>query len=231
MKYKLNSGLDLNHWNNVFSIDLKCRIKNLLNYESACLIRSEIQANAKFRQAHFSGNQYSEISKDEFAQLEANQRVSLIKSVHNLARNGVGFWYGRQGLNQNSPPHLAQIYNLLSSEAMMSNVRAITGIPSLAYLSAQLTAFAPGDFITRHKDDISSEKRRIAFVYNLSENWHPDWGGLLQFYKNDGTPTDCWSPLYNSLCLFDVKHVHSVTCVAPFAPKLRIAISGWFHDR
>ncbi|WP_226644936.1 2OG-Fe(II) oxygenase family protein [Microbulbifer variabilis] len=231
MPYKINNEIDLLFWRNKFSSDLKCRVSNLLNLDSAHLIKSKIQNYAEFKQAHIAGKQYSEISKEEFKQLEANERLSLIKSVHKQASNGVGFWYGRQGLNQNSPTHLASIYNLLSSEEMMSNVREITGISSLAYLSAQLTAFAPGDFITRHKDDVSSEKRRVAFVYNLSENWHPDWGGLLQFYKNDGSPTESWTPQYNSLCLFDVKHIHSVTCVAPFAPKLRIAISGWFHDR
>ncbi|WP_444903913.1 2OG-Fe(II) oxygenase family protein [Microbulbifer sp. CnH-101-E] len=231
MSYKLNSEINLSFWKNEFNNDLKCRVSNLLSDDSAHLIKNNIQSYAKFKQAHISGKQYSEISKKEFQQLGVNERLSLIKSINKLASNGVGFWYGRQGLNQNSPPHLASIYNLLSSEEMMSNIREITGMPSLTYLSAQLTAFAPGDFITRHKDDVQSEKRRVAFVYNLSENWHPDWGGLLQFYKNDGTPTESWVPQYNSLCLFDVKHVHSVTCVAPFAPQLRIAISGWFHDK
>ncbi|MFA0812481.1 2OG-Fe(II) oxygenase family protein [Microbulbifer epialgicus] len=230
MQYKINREFDPHHWKKEFKNELRCRVTNLLSENSAHLMSSNIQKHAQFKQAHISNNQYSEISNSEFAQLEINERHALIQNVYDLAKNGIGFWYGRQGLNRDSPPQLADIYNWLSSEETLSNVKAITGIHSLAYPSAQITAFAPGDFLTRHKDDISTEKRRVAFVYNLSEDWHPDWGGLLQFYRGDGTPTEAWPPLYNSLCLFHVKHVHSVTCVAPFAPKLRLAISGWFHD-
>ncbi|WP_413664464.1 2OG-Fe(II) oxygenase family protein [Microbulbifer sp. EKSA008] len=231
MQYIINRELDSLYWSNEFNQDLSCRVTNLLSNDSAHTLKKEILKYASFKQAHISNGKYSEISKDEFAQLDLNDRRTLVQNVHKLASDGVGFWYGRQELSQSSTPHLANIYSWLSSEEMIKNIRTITGISSLAYPSAQITAFAPGDFLTRHRDDVSAEKRRVAFVYNLSENWHPDWGGLLQFYKDDGTPTKSWSPTYNSLCLFHVKHIHSVTCVAPFAPKLRLAISGWFHDK
>jgi Rps23 Pro-64 3,4-dihydroxylase Tpa1-like proline 4-hydroxylase len=52
---------------------------------------------------------------------------------------------------------------------------------------------------------------------------------LLQFYQDDGTPRDALTPSFNAMTLFDVKHVHAVTYVAPFASKPRLAISGWFR--
>jgi Rps23 Pro-64 3,4-dihydroxylase Tpa1-like proline 4-hydroxylase len=66
---------------------------------------------------------------------------------------------------------------------------------------------------------------------NFSPQWHPDWGGMLQFFQDDGTPRDAWAPQFNSLVLFDVAHVHSVTFVAPFAKTPRFAVTGWFRTK
>ena len=69
----------------------------------------------------------------------------------------------------------------------------------------------------------------MAYVLSLTERWHPDWGGLLQFFEDNGTPRDAWVPGWNVLSLFDVRHVHSVTYVAPFAGAPRLSITGWFR--
>ena len=86
----------------------------------------------------------------------------------------------------------------------------------------------PGQFLTRHKDDITAEGRRIAYVMGFSKDWHPDWAGLLNFYEDDGSGRDFWIPAFNSLSLFDVRHVHSVSYVTPFAKQQRLSLTGWF---
>jgi Rps23 Pro-64 3,4-dihydroxylase Tpa1-like proline 4-hydroxylase len=64
---------------------------------------------------------------------------------------------------------------------------------------------------------------------SFTRNWHPDWGGLLQYYDDDGTPRDTWAPLFNSMTLFDVRHIHSVTFVTPFSTQPRLSLTGWFR--
>jgi Rps23 Pro-64 3,4-dihydroxylase Tpa1-like proline 4-hydroxylase len=71
---------------------------------------------------------------------------------------------------------------------------------------------------------------RIENVLGLSKAWHPDWGGLLQFYEEDGTPGDAWIPHFNCLNLFDIRHIHSVTYVTPFAGEPRLSLTGWFRS-
>jgi Rps23 Pro-64 3,4-dihydroxylase Tpa1-like proline 4-hydroxylase len=66
-------------------------------------------------------------------------------------------------------------------------------------------------------------------VFSATWGWHPDWGGLLQFYQEDGTPEDAWSPGFNTLSLFDTSYIHSVTYVTPFAQAPRLSLSGWFR--
>lgn len=231
MRYRLNGQLAADAWNQEYVKDMRCRVTNILDRESARSMAQTTLENAQFKQAHISGNRYREISKEEFSQMDMSSRQALVREVYALAREGIGFWYGRQGLNKGITGPLEKIRRWLDSEEVLDTVRKITGIASLSPPSAQITSFAPGDFLTRHKDDVTAERRKVAFVLNLTENWHPDWGGLLQFFHDSGETRDSWSPVFNSLCLFDVKHVHSVTCIAPFSPKVRLAISGWFHER
>ncbi|WP_338456665.1 2OG-Fe(II) oxygenase family protein [uncultured Alteromonas sp.] len=39
------------------------------------------------------------------------------------------------------------------------------------------------------------------------------------------------TPEFNTLSLFDVKHIHSVTYVTPFAKQPRYALTGWIKAR
>ena len=63
---------------------------------------------------------------------------------------------------------------------------------------------------------------------SFTKDWHPDWGGLLHFFEDNGSPRDFWVPMFNSLTLFDVRHVHSVSYVTPFAKGQRLSLTGWF---
>ena len=91
--------------------------------------------------------------------------------------------------------------------------------------------FYCGYKMNRARADTGDERRRLAYVISFTRNWHPDWGGLLQFFEDDGTPRDAWAPMFNSMALFDVRHVHSVTFVAPFHGQPRLSLTGWFRAK
>lgn len=111
----------------------------------------------------------------------------------------------------------------------LAQVRALTGFQDITPADGQATRYRGGHFLTRHRDDIPGQDRRVAYVLSLTERWHPDWGGLLQFFEDNGTPRDAWVPGWNVLSLFDVRHVHSVTYVAPFAGAPGLSVTGWFR--
>jgi Rps23 Pro-64 3,4-dihydroxylase Tpa1-like proline 4-hydroxylase len=133
------------------------------------------------------------------------------------------------GLNPSDSGIIQQCVQWLNSTETLNTIKQITGENDIVAASAQATRYYPGHFLTLHNDLHETEQRRVAYVLNLTPDWHPDWGGLLQFYKQDGTPRDAWTPLFNSLVLFDVNHVHAVTYVAPCAFKPRLSITGWFR--
>jgi len=53
----------------------------------------------------------------------------------------------------------------------------------------------------------------------------------LQFFEDDGTPRDAWAPVFNSMTLFEVRHIHAVTFVAPFLKQPRLSLTGWFRAK
>ena len=132
---------------------------------------------------------------------------------------------------KNKDLFLNTIFEGLNSEPMLDLVRAVTGIPTIIKCDAQATLYAPGHFLTRHNDDADvTLHRRVAYVLGFTKSWHPDWGGLLQFYDDNDNVTDVFMPRFNSLSLFTVPQYHAVTYVAPYAPMGRLAITGWFQD-
>jgi Rps23 Pro-64 3,4-dihydroxylase Tpa1-like proline 4-hydroxylase len=168
-------------------------------------------------------------SSADLSVLSAQQQHNMRKSILELGSQGIGYLYARHPIDTHSDNVLIAVKKWLNDKKTLELVKNLTGKTDIKLASAQATRFSHGHFLTRHQDIHEIEQRRLAYVLNFSENWHPDWGGLLQFYETNGTPRDAWSPLFNSMAIFDVKHIHSVTYVAPLAMRPRLAITGWFR--
>jgi len=157
------------------------------------------------------------------------QRQTLEQDLQDDAARGNGFFYDSIEITTSTDGVLGEAYDLLSSSAVLQSVSDLLDM-EVNGVSAQATRYRPGQWLTRHRDDPQGETRQLAYVLSLTEGWHPDWGGLLQFFEDDGTPQEAWLPGLGVLSLFDVRCVHSVTYVAPFARAPRLAITGWFSS-
>lgn len=231
MEFQLNPQLDLNVLAAQYAADRRVRVSQLLPDDQAQALSQYLTDQTDYRHAFVLDSNFGEASDFELRNLPEDDRNRLLRSVLDQAANGVGFWYGRRAINLDDKGLLGDLTRWLNSDETLSLMARITGAEQFRSAISQATRFKTGDFLTRHQDVVTEEQRQVAFVINLSPRWHPDWGGLLQFFQMDGTPRDAWSPEYNTLSLFDVSHVHSVTCVSPFAPAPRLAISGWFRLR
>lgn len=229
MDFQLNPELDVDKISQDYSSEQRVRIKELLPVEQAAHLSKCLAEQTSYRQAFVLGDKYGEASTQELNKLAEEERNRLLNGVTQQAANGVGFWYERSAIQANDEGLTGDFFKWLNSEAVLKTIAQISGAGEISGAVAEATRYKPGDFLTRHKNEIGKEKRQIAFAINLSPRWHPDWGGLLQFYQQDGTPRDTWSPDFNSLSLVDVSHIQSVTYVTPFAPEPRLAVSGWFE--
>ncbi len=231
----LNPELDIERLAAEFRIDQRLRIENVLKDEVAERIYELLLSKVEYELAYVANNQNLSMSMEQLGSITAGQRRDLFSALYSEASRGVGFLYNRFDLNRarnyavEEVRFLHEFYAWLNSPEPIEVIKTITGVEDITIADAQATSYRPGHFLTRHKDDLSSQDRRLAYVFGFSKSWHPDWGGLLQFFENDGTPRDAWMPQFNALSLFDVGHVHSVTHIAPYAAAPRLSITGWFR--
>lgn len=90
--------------------------------------------------------------------------------------------------------------------------------------------YAVGDYLSPHVD---SPNGTLGFVYQLTKNWLPEYGGLLHFMDDERENVERIEvPTFNTLTLFylpeDKGKWHFVSPVSPGTPELRFSYTGWF---
>jgi Rps23 Pro-64 3,4-dihydroxylase Tpa1-like proline 4-hydroxylase len=227
-----NSSCNFADYKNEFSNNRRIRVKDILDLDVASFTYEALNEKTAYDNAMFLNGQNVTIKKQDWKALSDQQRQEIYFGLMENASKGSGFSYGRKAItDQENNEVLRSFYLKLNSEEVLESIRELTGESEINSASMQATQFVPGQFLTRHKDDIKVEGRKLAYVFNLSPEWHPDWGGLLQFFYENGETNESWTPSFNTLSLFDVKQIHSVTYLTPFAKKPRLSLSGWFGQK
>jgi Rps23 Pro-64 3,4-dihydroxylase Tpa1-like proline 4-hydroxylase len=89
--------------------------------------------------------------------------------------------------------------------------------------------FAPKGYVLPHSDH--RESRVVSFVWHLSKDWRPEWGGALHFSKEEAEHSYVHAS-FNTLSVFSVhpNSMHMVTPVSPYATEKRLTWNGWFNS-
>lgn len=237
-KEMINPDLDLNALASNFKNDQRLLIPSFLQQSIALRMHVACKQHVPYSTHFVLDGTYQSKTKTELASLKPEERKNINTEIINSASQGVGFLYEGYLKSRIIKTHgsaidpeldfLHGVFDYLNGQKVLQTIRDITGNDNIVGAEAQYTRYTAGNFLTRHLDVVSGQHRQYAFVLGLTQNWHPDWGGLLQFYERNGTPRDAWTPQFNVLSLFDVKHVHSVTYVTPFATEPRLSLTGWF---
>ena len=119
---------------------------------------------------------------------------------------------------------------LIRSSAINPFFEAVTGLRLGVPSEPNVIAMRNGDFLRRHTD--LGGGRRLAFVFYLSQEWQPSFGGALHVVGRDGQVTRI-EAAPNRLVLFDVT-AHQEHFVAPIeaaaGERARLTVSGWVTD-
>jgi len=236
----INKNLDTNALAAAFAVDKRLVIEDFLLPDVAERMHDAMIDSVPYQIHYVLDDKYQSLSREDAAKDTPEQQKTINRKILEAASRGVGFIYDGylKSRVETGPEHesnekltfLHEVFDYIGSEEVLSTISKITGRTDLTGAEPQYTRFTPGHFLTRHRDVVTNERRRIAFVLGLTKGWHPDWGGLLQFYQEDGTPRDAWTPRFNVLSIFDVSHIHAVTYVAPYARASRYSLTGWFID-
>lgn len=228
----LNRSLDLKALRKAFAEDGRVRICNALDPAIAEAVADEI-GKLPYKVFCATGEGVAVIDPAELVGWDRARQAELQRNLTQAASRAEGFAYlgyrmteaWKAGVPDTA---LGRFYAGLGEKKTLEAIRTVTNSSSFDNVFAQATDYRPGHYLTRHLDDPKGEHRKFAFVWGFTRKWDPDWGGLLQFFDNEGQPTTSLSPGFNTLDLFDVRHVHSVTLVTPWALNPRHAVSGWF---
>ncbi|MEL6569127.1 MAG: 2OG-Fe(II) oxygenase family protein [Pseudomonadota bacterium] len=229
----IDGGFDLNAAAAVFRTHGHVRLAGALKPERADAVATAATTITDWTLSYGAKEGVGRVDPREIPTWPDEKRMGFNQTLVESARNGEGFAYFSRSLTSDDgqpamPAPVTAMANDLMSRDVLDFVGKLTGLSGVAKADAQLTQFRPGHYLTRHTDSPRGENRKLAFVWGLTQRWHPDWGGLLQFYDPDGTPKLAFTPGFNTLDLFSVEKVHAVTYVAPFAGGPRQAVSGWY---
>jgi Rps23 Pro-64 3,4-dihydroxylase Tpa1-like proline 4-hydroxylase len=236
-RFAFSRSVELANHSVAFRRDGRVLIPSVLETASADALHNCLATQVPWRLAYNEGERAVVIGHDEFKRMGAAGVGALMQQVMTRARKEFQYVYHTYPmlsayLNREDPGLLLhEFLEWLNLPETLEVVRRITEIQTLIKADAQATLYRPGQFLTRHDDDGGNkEKRRVAYVLNLTPRWNADWGGMLQFLDTDGRVRESWMPGYNMLALFRVPVPHLVSFVAPFAEQPRYAITGWFRD-
>jgi SM-20-related protein len=181
------------------------------------------------------GDKSWDLGPDLIAAMDDGKASDLIADVHHTARDGFQFLFDSRIVSDEPNERAARgqlldrVIEGLNHPSSLDAFRAITGAADIRSVNGQATRYLPGHFLTSHDDGNEGKIRVAAYVINLTQGWRTDWGGLLQFHNAGGDVPLALKPGFNTIHLFRVPQMHSVSFVAPFAAVPRYAITGWLR--
>lgn len=200
-------------------------IHNLFPEPQAEAIYADYLSNSEFKVGFWTGEEViGEGIPVQYAQKNTDRYNHLTEKVYNLAAdNSFSYRFSR---TQHINPYL---YTLWDSLIFSDVIGFITGQKDLKWVknSTFTSKYEAGDFLYTHTDKGNG---RIAFVYQLTKDWLPGYGGLFLKSNDWFHPDATILPEFNKLTIFDVTNEgtpHCVTQVISNLKKCRIAYSGW----
>ena len=137
------------------------------------------------------------------------------------------------GPYEGDDPDLKALVRFLNSEGFLDFSRAVTGDAAITLTDVHASWYRPGDFLHTHNDAIEQEfgVRSAAYVLNMTPVWQPEWGGLLNFVREDGHVDGAFKPVFNALNFLKVPQLHFVIAVAGYVTAPRWSFNGWVRRR
>ena len=234
--FHLRAGLDPAALAGTFARDGRLQIVDFLRHDGAMALFRELLASEEWRLAINRGEQVEDFSAADIAAWPAEKKSALDQAVVSGGRHGFQFRYETirlpeygTGSGQEAPPLLRAFIDFLCSAGTIGFMRTLTGMADIAFADGHASRYKAGHFLTAHDDTNVDMGRRAAYVLNLTPQWRPDWGGLLQFYDERGNVIRGFTPAFNVLNIFSVPQPHSVSWVTPLAGAPRHAVTGWLR--
>jgi len=120
----------------------------------------------------------------------------------------------------------------LSSSSFIHFLNSVTGFKLLEEsIDLHATLYTDTDYLLCHDDQL--EKRKIAFMFYLSDLEKGDGGALELYHSENGCPIKVSTRIVskkNSLFFFEVSPFSFHAVSELIKNKNRLTLAGWFHE-
>ena len=230
----INTALDLARWRAQLARDGRTQVEDYLQPDAAEALHACLARDVPWTLAYRDGPEPQVLDHAAWSALDAAGRRAVYERCYALAERDYAFAYESYMMvraykeGRDAGLLLHRVLEFFNSPEYLAFARALTDNRDIRRANAQATRYRAGQFLKQHNDYEAEEGRQFAYVLNLTREWQPDWGGLLQFIDDRGRVVETLMPRYNTLSIFKVPAHHCVTLVAPWARGERHAITGWF---
>jgi SM-20-related protein len=234
--FEINDALDRDKLRKAFRLNDRLHIPNFLSEASAKRLHKCLAEEVPWEIAFNRGEEVMIASATAYDGLAPQKKAELLQEIMLNAREKFQFFYDSYRIDvaieagTGDELYLHRYYEFMNSELLLDFMRDITGMKSMALADGQATRFKPSSFLTDHNDYDLNKGRLCAYVMNLTPEWRPDWGGILNFFDKQGNVIEGFTPRWNTLNLLRVPQAHSVSYVPPFAGAHRLSITGWLRE-
>eukprot|EP00310_Coccolithus_braarudii_P024871 CAMPEP_0183358426 /NCGR_PEP_ID=MMETSP0164_2-20130417/49185_1 /TAXON_ID=221442 /ORGANISM="Coccolithus pelagicus ssp braarudi, Strain PLY182g" /LENGTH=322 /DNA_ID=CAMNT_0025532325 /DNA_START=99 /DNA_END=1067 /DNA_ORIENTATION=+ len=124
---------------------------------------------------------------------------------------------------------LTDALGVFSSAASAEYMQHLTGRDCSGEVTGAPSWYKAGDHSLPHTDWVG--QRTVSYVWHLSKNWRPEWGGAL-YWAQDDHAVATYPASFNTLVLFSVttRSAHFVTTVSPHHKGKRLTFNGWWQS-
>jgi Rps23 Pro-64 3,4-dihydroxylase Tpa1-like proline 4-hydroxylase len=234
--FRLNPKLDAARLACKFKSAGRVQIADFLHSGGAERLFEHIRAREDWHLVLNDGDKLFELDRAAQAALSLEARSQLDIAVYQGARAGFQFRYetlrvpDAESARRAEATLLTAFASFMSSPEVLGFLKRVTGTQrSIAFADAQATAYGPHHFLTGHDDAVVGKSRVAAYVLSLTPQWKVEWGGLLIFHRQAGDVEEAYMPSFNTLNVFTVPQLHSVSYVSPFVPHRRYSVTGWLR--
>jgi SM-20-related protein len=245
-KFELNAALDRAELNAAYREKFRLHVENVLSTTSALALLKHVSQEITWRSFLISEERMLAAPPDLRGSYPPEVEKELSDCAYAGAHKGFACLYDATRLFAEDIPEgaeieevvetpvLAQLSEFVNSESFLELIRTVTDVPRIGHVAIQAVRFRPGHFGMFHAGTHSADKSRKrigAFSINLTPEWRPEWGGLLEFRStSEFGSTEAFVPTFNSLDLFGFPQGHWISCVAPFAGGPRLSVSGRLYS-
>lgn len=235
MTIQLNPALDTASLARDYAVKKRLQVREFMEPESARAVHDALH-ELPWGLAYNDGATVHQVSPDQVAAMDQSEAARIMAGIQARARVQYQFLYAffptlAAYISPTSPRfRIFDFFEFINSESVLQLVRRLTGLDEIRWADAQATWYRPGHFLKGHTDEDPTTGRVAAYVMNLSPEWERDWGGFLQFFDSSDNIEEAFKPSFNTLNIFTIPQLHSVSMVSTYVQAERLAVTGWFRN-